>query len=69
MEARAKRYTSIGREAAKPGVVNVNPIQRGGLLTAEARKALQEFGDGYSILPVESTTLVYLAFPVTKFDA
>ena len=49
MEARAKRYTSIGREAAKPGVVNVNPIQRGGLLTAEARKALQEFGDGYSM--------------------
>ncbi|MCG2735005.1 MAG: O-phospho-L-seryl-tRNA:Cys-tRNA synthase, partial [Candidatus Methanoperedenaceae archaeon] len=29
--------------------VNVHPIQRGGVLTAEARKALLEFGDGYSV--------------------
>jgi len=29
--------------------VNVHPIQRGGVLTGEARKALLEFGDGYSV--------------------
>ncbi|MCL7414533.1 MAG: O-phospho-L-seryl-tRNA:Cys-tRNA synthase [ANME-2 cluster archaeon] len=29
--------------------VNVHPIQRGGVLTPEARKALLEFGDGYSV--------------------
>mgnify|MGYP000427397059 CR=1 FL=1 len=49
MEARAKRYAIIRREAKKPGIVNVNPIQRGGVLTPEAEKALLEFGDGYSI--------------------
>ncbi len=29
--------------------LNLNPLQRGGILTAEARKALYEFGDGYSV--------------------
>ncbi len=29
--------------------INVNPIQRGGVLTPEAKKALIEFGDGYSV--------------------
>ncbi|HUW68490.1 MAG TPA: hypothetical protein VMW20_10710 [Candidatus Nanoarchaeia archaeon] len=29
--------------------VNVHPIQRGGVLTLEARKSLLEFGDGYSV--------------------
>ncbi len=29
--------------------INLNPIQRGGILTKEAREALIEFGDGYSV--------------------
>jgi len=29
--------------------INLNPIQRGGVLTAEARKAALEFADGYSV--------------------
>lgn len=29
--------------------INLNPIQRGGILTEAAKKALVEFGDGYSV--------------------
>ena len=29
--------------------LNLNPLQRGGILTTEARKALYEFSDGYSV--------------------
>ncbi|MDR2967060.1 MAG: O-phospho-L-seryl-tRNA:Cys-tRNA synthase [Methanobacteriaceae archaeon] len=29
--------------------LNLNPLQRGGILPREARKALYEFGDGYSV--------------------
>ncbi|MCK9150461.1 O-phospho-L-seryl-tRNA:Cys-tRNA synthase [Methanobacterium alcaliphilum] len=29
--------------------LNLNPLQRGGLLSAKAREALYEFGDGYSV--------------------
>jgi Sep-tRNA:Cys-tRNA synthetase len=29
--------------------LNLNPLQRGGVLTTEARKALYEFSDGYSV--------------------
>lgn len=29
--------------------INLNPIQRGGILTPEAKKALVEWGDGYSV--------------------
>jgi Sep-tRNA:Cys-tRNA synthetase len=29
--------------------INLNPIQRGGILTPEAKKALIEWGDGYSV--------------------
>ncbi len=31
------------------GMINIDPLQRGGLLTPEARRALAEWGDGYSI--------------------
>ena len=44
-----RRYASISREAAKPGVINLNPIQRGGLLPEEVQRVLIEFKDGYSI--------------------
>jgi len=29
--------------------LNLNPLQRGGVLTREAREALHDFGDGYSV--------------------
>ena len=43
-----KRYLDLRREFAKEDYINLNPIQRGGILTEAARKALLEFGDGYS---------------------
>ena len=42
------KYKDLTR-GVEGSYVNVNPIQRGGVLTAEARKALVEFGDGYSV--------------------
>jgi len=42
------KYTGLRREFAKEGLINLHPIQRGGILTPEARQALLEFGDGYS---------------------
>ncbi len=43
-----KGYLDLHREFAKEDYINLNPIQRGGILTDAARKALLEFGDGYS---------------------
>ncbi|MEM2990738.1 MAG: O-phospho-L-seryl-tRNA:Cys-tRNA synthase [Halobacteria archaeon] len=36
-------------ERATKNFINIDPLQRGGILTPEARKALIEWGDGYSI--------------------
>jgi len=44
-----ERYASISRETSRPGVINLNPIQRGGILSGEAREILTSFGDGYSM--------------------
>lgn len=44
-----KKYLNLQREFAKKDYINLNPIQRGGILTEEARKALIEFSDGYSV--------------------
>jgi len=43
-----ERYAGISRPY-KSGYINVHPIQRGGILSEAARRALLEFGDGYSI--------------------
>lgn len=43
------KYLNIKREFAESRYLNVNPIQRGGVLSKEARMALIEWGDGYSI--------------------
>jgi Sep-tRNA:Cys-tRNA synthetase len=43
-----KKYKNLTR-GIQDNYINVNPIQRGGVLTGEARKALLEFGDGYSV--------------------
>jgi len=45
---RLERYLGLKREFKEEKYINLNPIQRGGVLTSEARKALLEFGDGYS---------------------
>jgi len=36
------------RDFAEEEYINLQPIQRGGVLTEEARRAILEFGDGYS---------------------
>ena len=43
-----QKYTNLTRSVNEQ-YINVHPIQRGGLLTSEAFKALVHFGDGYSI--------------------
>lgn len=46
--ASLKKYSNLTRSVNEQ-YINVHPIQRGGLLTSEAFKALVYFGDGYSI--------------------
>jgi Sep-tRNA:Cys-tRNA synthetase len=41
------RFTELKRKTA--GTVNIDPLQRGGILTPEAKEALLEWGDGYSV--------------------
>ncbi|MDF1558212.1 MAG: O-phospho-L-seryl-tRNA:Cys-tRNA synthase [ANME-2 cluster archaeon] len=36
-------------ERSTNGTINIDPLQRGGILTDEARAALMEWGDGYSV--------------------
>jgi len=47
-EERLARYSGMKREFREEGYINLNPIQRGGVLTEEARRVILEFGDGYS---------------------
>jgi len=46
-EESLKKFTNRKRETKK--MINIDPLQTGGLLTNEAREALIEWGDGYSI--------------------
>lgn len=41
-----EKFSNLKRDVAE---INIDPLQRGGILTPEARKALIEWGDGYSI--------------------
>jgi Sep-tRNA:Cys-tRNA synthetase len=43
------KYLDIRRDLSESKYINVNPIQRGGVLSKEARMALIEWGDGYSV--------------------
>jgi len=45
---RLEKYLNLQREFKEERYINLHPIQRGGVLTDAARKALTEFGDGYS---------------------
>jgi len=46
-EENLKKFIDLKRKTK--GMINVNPLQTGGLLTNEAKKALIEWGDGYSV--------------------
>lgn len=41
-----EKFSNLKRDVAE---INIDPLQRGGILTPDARKALIEWGDGYSI--------------------
>ncbi|MEM4188626.1 MAG: aminotransferase class I/II-fold pyridoxal phosphate-dependent enzyme [Candidatus Hadarchaeum sp.] len=41
-------YRDLKRDFKEEKFINLHPIQRGGVLTPEARKAIVEFADGYS---------------------
>jgi Sep-tRNA:Cys-tRNA synthetase len=41
-----EKFCSLLRDKAE---INIDPLQRGGILTPQARVALQEWGDGYSV--------------------
>jgi len=45
---RLNSYIGLKRDFAEEEYINLQPIQRGGILTEEARRAILEFGDGYS---------------------
>lgn len=47
-KSKLERYLQMRREFADKRLINLNPIQRGGVLTEAAKKAIVEFGDGYS---------------------
>ncbi|HTX43328.1 MAG TPA: O-phospho-L-seryl-tRNA:Cys-tRNA synthase [Methanocella sp.] len=47
MSINVDKFGFIRRET--PRDINLDPLQTGGILTADARKALQEWGDGYSV--------------------
>ena len=46
MLANLNKFCSLKRDIAQ---INIDPLQRGGILTPEARAALVEWGDGYSV--------------------
>ncbi|WP_048055573.1 O-phospho-L-seryl-tRNA:Cys-tRNA synthase [Methanotorris igneus] len=48
MEINLDKYKNLTRNFER-GIINLNPIQRGGILPVEARKAVYEFWDGYSV--------------------
>ncbi len=45
---RLNRYRDMRRDFSEEDNINIQPIQRGGVLTEEARRAILEFADGYS---------------------
>jgi Sep-tRNA:Cys-tRNA synthetase len=45
---RLNRYKGMRRDFSEEDHINIQPIQRGGVLTEEARRAILEFADGYS---------------------
>ncbi|MCK4453754.1 O-phospho-L-seryl-tRNA:Cys-tRNA synthase [Candidatus Parcubacteria bacterium] len=58
-----KKFEKLERK--NKGLINLNPIQKGGELTKVAEKALVEFGDGYSIYDL-SPGLELMEMPLIK---
>jgi Sep-tRNA:Cys-tRNA synthetase len=56
-----KKFQNLKREHLK--FINVDPLQRGGILYPEAKKALLEFGDGYSVCDFCTKSLFYIKNP------
>jgi len=48
MEINLDRYRNLTRHLGRE-YINLNPIQRGGVLPVEAKKAIYEYWDGYSV--------------------
>lgn len=46
------RYSPENLKRPSEGLINIHPIQRGGILTEEARKVLLSWADGYSVCDV-----------------
>lgn len=46
-DSQLEKFKNLHREAIK--FINLNPLQRGGILSKEARKVLDEWADGYSV--------------------
>jgi Sep-tRNA:Cys-tRNA synthetase len=58
----------ISLERPHKGMINIMPLQTGSILTAAARRALVEFGDGYSVCDFCQGRLASIANPpVNKF--
>ncbi|NYT00330.1 MAG: aminotransferase class V-fold PLP-dependent enzyme, partial [Methanocellales archaeon] len=50
-----EKFQNLSRKTL--GMINIDPLQTGGILTPEARSALIEWGDGYSVCDFCSGTL------------
>lgn len=48
MEINTDKYKNITRSLERD-IINLNPIQRGGILPTEAKKVIYEYWDGYSV--------------------
>ncbi|MEM0101052.1 MAG: aminotransferase class I/II-fold pyridoxal phosphate-dependent enzyme, partial [Candidatus Methanomethyliaceae archaeon] len=66
---RLEKYKNLKRLFSEDEYLNIHPIQRGGVLTEEAMKAIIEFGDGYSVCdlcPPKSARLDMITSPPIK---
>jgi len=68
-QERLEKYRNLKREFSEEDHVNLQPIQRGGVLSEEAMRAIIEFGDGYSTCdwcPPKSARLDMIENPPIK---
>ncbi|MEJ5293217.1 MAG: O-phospho-L-seryl-tRNA:Cys-tRNA synthase [Candidatus Methanosuratincola sp.] len=66
---RLDKYRNLKRDFSEEDHVNLQPIQRGGVLSEEAMRAIIEFGDGYSTCdwcPPKSARLDMIERPPIK---
>jgi Sep-tRNA:Cys-tRNA synthetase len=58
------KFTNLKRGTA--GAINIDPLQRGGVLTPEAREAILEWADGYSVCDFCTGSLEQIQNPPIK---